>query len=281
MFVNQLSASRPSRVATRRGRSNTLVVRALNFGKKTATTTKGKKEPAKKSGGLFGSVGSKAKPEPAKKSAGGGLFGSKGSKPKKASVPAKKKAPAKKAGGTFSIGSKPKAPAKKAGGTFSIGSKPKPAPKKAAKKTQRVGTKRTNASGAPPGTVDLPFFGELKVGEQFKSGDERYFSNVQKGTNAKGAQAIVGYKGSGQKGSAPMVDAQGSKARYGGVVYRFGDKYGGNIDEFAPIFTPQTRSPTGDTYEPGLLGIAVWFAGFASLLAVGGFSIYSTSALAG
>merc|ERR1712222_176999 len=114
MFVNQLSASRPSRVATRRGRSNTLVVRALNFGKKTATTTKGKKEPAKKSGGLFGSVGSKAKPEPAKKSAGGGLFGSKGSKPKKASAPAKKKAPAKKAGGTFSIGSKPKAPAKKA-----------------------------------------------------------------------------------------------------------------------------------------------------------------------
>merc|ERR1712222_12018 len=264
MFVNQLSASRPSRVATRRGRSNTLVVRALNFGKKTATTTKGKKEPAKKSGGLFGSVGSKAKPEPAKKSAGGGLFGSKGSKPKKASAPAKKKAPAKKAGGTFSIGSKPK-----------------PAPKKAAKKTQRVGTKRANASGAPPGTVDLPFFGELKVGEQFKSGDEKYFSNVQKATNAKGAQAIVGYKGSGQKGSAPMVDAQGRKASYSGVVYRFGDKYGGNIDEFAPIFTPETRSPTGDTYEPGLLGIAVWFAGFASLLAVGGFSIYSTSALAG
>merc|ERR1712032_557846 len=89
MFVNQLSASRPGRVATRRGRSNTLVVRALNFGKKTATTTKGKKEPAKKSGGLFGSVGSKAKPEPAKKSAGGGLFGSKGSKPKKASASSK------------------------------------------------------------------------------------------------------------------------------------------------------------------------------------------------
>mgnify|MGYP003320210556 CR=1 FL=1 len=88
MFVNQLSASRPGRVATRRGRSNTLVVSALNFGKKTATTTKGKKEPAKKkSGGLFGS---KAKPEPAKKSAGGGLFGSKGSKQKKASAPAKK-----------------------------------------------------------------------------------------------------------------------------------------------------------------------------------------------
>jgi len=297
MFVNQLSASRPGRVATRRGRSNTLVVRALNFGKKTATTTKGKKEPAKKAGGgLFGSVGSKAKPEPAKKSAaGGGLFGSKGSKPKKASAPAKKKAggafsigskpkaPAKKkAGGTFSIGSKPKAPAKKkAGGTFSIGSKPKPAPKKAAKKTQRVGTKKTNGSSTPAGAVDLPFFGELNAGEMFKTGDDRYYSNVQKGSKAKGAQRIVGYKGSSEKGSAPLVDAQGVKAKYGGVVYRFGDKYGGNIDEFSPIFTPDTRSPTGDTYEPGLLGIAVWFAGFASLLAVGGFSIYSTSALAG
>jgi len=279
MFVNQLSASRPGRVATRRGRSNTLVVRALNFGKKTATTTKGKKEPAKKAGGgLFGSVGSKAKPEPAKKSAaGGGLFGSKGSKPKKASAPAKKKA-----GGAFSIGSKPKAPAKKkAGGTFSIGSKPKPAPKKAAKKTQRVGTKKTNGSSTPAGAVDLPFFGELNAGEMFKTGDDRYFSNVQKGSKAKGAQRIVGYKGSSEKGSAPLVDAQGVKAKYGGVVYRFGDKYGGNIDEFSPIFTPDTRSPTGDTYEPGLLGIAVWFAGFASLLAVGGFSIYSTSALAG
>jgi len=279
MFVNQLSASRPGRVATRRGRSNTLVVRALNFGKKTATTTKGKKEPAKKAGGgLFGSVGSKAKPEPAKKSAaGGGLFGSKGSKPKKASAPAKKKA-----GGAFSIGSKPKAPAKKkAGGTFSIGSKPKPAPKKAAKKTQRVGTKKTNGSSTPAGAVDLPFFGELNAGEMFKTGDDRYYSNVQKGSKAKGAQRIVGYKGSSEKGSAPLVDAQGVKAKYGGVVYRFGDKYGGNIDEFSPIFTPDTRSPTGDTYEPGLLGIAVWFAGFASLLAVGGFSIYSTSALAG
>merc|ERR1711981_1412669 len=156
MFVNQLSASRPGRVATRRGRSNTLVVRALNFGKKTATTTKGKKEPAKKAGGgLFGSVGSKAKPEPAKKSAaGGGLFGSKGSKPKKASAPAKKKA-----GGAFSIGSKPKAPAKK---------------------KQRVGTKKTNGSSTPAGAVDLPFFGELNAGQMFKSGDDRYFANVQK-----------------------------------------------------------------------------------------------------
>merc|ERR1712176_1605636 len=128
MFVNKVSASRPSRVAARRGgRSNTLVVRALNFGKKTATTTKGK-EPEKKAGGLFGSFGSKPKPEPAKKSAGG-LFGSVGSKPKKAAAPAKKKANGNGngtgGGGLFgSICSKKKA------GTFSIGSKAKQPPRR-------------------------------------------------------------------------------------------------------------------------------------------------------
>jgi len=289
MFVNKVSASRPSRVTARRGgRSNTLVVRALNFGKKTATTTKGK-EPEKKAGGLFGSFGSKPKPEPAKKSAGG-LFGSVGSKPKKAAAPAKKKANGNGngtgGGGLFgSIGSK-KTPAKKApapkkkAGTFSIGSKAKPAPKK----TQRVGTKRaTGAKGSEPagGKVDLPFFGELDAGVILKGGDEKYFENVQKGTKAKGAQKSVGYKGSYEKGSAPLVDAQGVKAKYGGVVYRFGDKYGGNIDEYSPIFLPEDRARTGDVYEPGLLGIAVWLGGFASLLAVGGYAIYSTSALSG
>merc|ERR1712060_557046 len=78
----------------------------------------------------------------------------------------------------------------------------------------------------------------------------------------------------------PAVDAQGRKARLGGVVYQFSSKYGGNIDEYSPIWTPETRQPGSDTYEPGLLGIAVWFVGFAGLLATGGFAIYTTSALA-
>ena len=91
----------------------------------------------------------------------------------------------------------------------------------------------------------------------------------------------MGYRGSGQKGSAPDVDAQGNKAKYGGRVYRFGEKYGGNVDEYSPIFLPETRSSSGDTYQPGLLGIATWFVGFVSLLAVGGYAIYSTSALSG
>jgi len=115
----------------------------------------------------------------------------------------------------------------------------------------------------------------------FGTGDQRYFSNVQKGTTAKGAQRTVGYKGSGQKGSAPDVDAQGNRQKYGGVVYRYAGKYGGNVDEYSPIFRPETRSSTGDTYTPGTLGIAAWAVGFASLMSVGAYAVYSTSALSG
>ena len=118
----------------------------------------------------------------------------------------------------------------------------------------------------------------MNIGEFFRP--DTYYKNATDNKQVSKEKA-VGYKFSGTKGSAPEVDAQGVKARQGGVVYRFANKYGGNIDEFAPIWTPETRSPTGDTYEPGQLGLAVWLAGFASLLAVGAFSIYSTSALAG
>merc|ERR1711937_942851 len=215
-------AARP-RVLVPRGRTNTVVVRAGLFGKKKAAEPA---KPAKKSGGLFGS-----------------------------------------------IGSKPKAPAKKA-----------PAPAK--KSTMRIGTKRAAAPAKSSGSSNpsLPFIGDISFDQFGNVGDERYKgyrSEVDKSSKARGAQKIIGYKGTGQKGSAPMVDAQGRKARFNGDVYRYADKYGGNIDEFSPIITPETRSETGDTYEPGLLGIGVWFAGFASLLAVGAFSIYSTSALAG
>merc|ERR1711908_265313 len=91
----------------------------------------------------------------------------------------------------------------------------------------------------------------------------------------------LGYKGSGQKGSAPTVDAGGGASRFGGVVYRYADKYNGNIDEYSPIFTPEDRLAAGDVYEPGFVGLAVWAVGFVSLLGVGGFAIYSTSALSG
>ena len=127
---------------------------------------------------------------------------------------------------------------------------------------------------------ELPFFGKLDGGVLFKGGDEKYNEKVDKSSKAKGAQLSIGYKGSGQKGSAPEVDAQGRKARFGGVAYRYADKYGGNIDEYSPIFLPENRVKEADTYEPGLVGLAVWLAGFVGLLAVGGFAIYSTSALA-
>ena len=105
------------------------------------------------------------------------------------------------------------------------------------------------------------------------------YSKATSGSKAKGAQLAVGYKGSGQAGSAPLIDSSGKKAKFGGKVFRFADKYQGNIDEYAPIYTPETRSSTGDTYASGPLGIAVWAAGFSALLATGAYAIYSTSAL--
>merc|ERR1712157_617169 len=201
-----------------------------------------------------------------KKSGGIGGF-SFGSKPK---APAK---PEKKSGGIggFSFGSKPKAPAKKA-----APAKPKFGTKKVG--TKKIGTKKVSAKSTGSG-VDLPFFGNLDATDLVQTGDDRYYKDAVKGSKAKGAQRAVGYKGSGERGSAPDIDAQGVKAKYGGVVYRFSDKYGGNIDEFSPIFTPETRQMSGDVYEPGLLGLAIWAAGFVGLLAVGGYAIYSTSAL--
>merc|ERR1712182_177815 len=216
--------------------------------------------------GLFGGGGKKAAVKEPKKSGGIGGF-SFGSKPK---APAK---PEKKSGGIggFSFGSKPKAPAKE-----SCPSQPKFGTKKVG--TKKIGTKKVSANSTGSG-VDLPFFGNLDATDLVQTGNDRYYKDARKSTKAKGAQRAVGYKGSGEKGSAPDIDAQGVKAKYGGVVYRFSDKYGGNIDEFSPIFTPETRPMSGDVYEPGLLGLAIWAAGFVGLLAVGGYAIYSTSAL--
>jgi len=149
-----------------------------------------------------------------------------------------------------------------------------PPPKKVSKKPApaKKGKKAASSEKAGPtlleGVIDM-------IGTNADTLEQR----ARKGSYAKGAQKYIGYRGSGQKGSAPDVDSQGNKAKFGGVVYRFGDKYNGNIDEFAPIFTPDERSSTGDTYAGGFLGLAIWFVGLSSLLAVGGYSIYATSAL--
>ena len=100
------------------------------------------------------------------------------------------------------------------------------------------------------------------------------YAKAVSGTTAKGSQKAAGYKGSGQQGSAPARDAQGRPAKYGGRVYKLGPE---GVDEYSPIYTPETFQSTGDTYAPGPLGITVWAVGFASLLAVGAFAIVSTS----
>ena len=75
------------------------------------------------------------------------------------------------------------------------------------------------------------------------------------------------------------MDASGHASKYGGMVYRFGSKYGGNVDDYSPIFEPSERSSTGDTYAGGPLGLAIWFAGLSTLLLFGGYAIISTSQL--
>merc|ERR1719230_224490 len=137
--------------------------------------------------------------------------------------------------------------------------------------------KKAPAKRAAPAKEGSSLLGGLT--DMFSTNADTLESRARSGSTAKGAQRSIGYRGSGQVGSAPQVDAQGNKAKFGGRVYRFGDKYGANIDEYAPIFSPEERSSTGDTYAGGALGLAVWFIGLVSLLGIGGFSIYSTSAL--
>ena len=75
-------------------------------------------------------------------------------------------------------------------------------------------------------------------------------SRTNANDNTIGHHRYIGYRGTGQAGSAPIDrDASGKKSKFGGKVYRFADKYGGKgIDEYAPIFSPEERSSTGDTY---------------------------------
>ena len=43
-------------------------------------------------------------------------------------------------------------------------------------------------------------------------------------------------------------------------VYRYADKYGANVDGYSPIYTPDTWSETGATYNLGLKGLIAWRA---------------------
>merc|ERR1712115_687092 len=112
--------------------------------------------------------------------------------------------------------------------------------KEPAKKVQKRRTPSKNESKV----LDLDiggFFNPDKYKDGAKAG----------GSDLAPAQKSVGYRFTGASGSAPDVDSQGKKARLGGVVYQFANKYGGNIDEYSPIWTPETRQPGADVYEPG------------------------------
>merc|ERR1712087_925605 len=185
--IDELKAHRP-RGPRHRAEGRGMRVCAMNTTRVASSTTAGRR-PVTVRAGLFGGGGSKPKTKAPEKKSSPFSFGS---KPKPKPVE-------KKSSNPFSFGSKPKAapakkkaaaPAKKSS-TFSFGSKPKAPPKKTA----------ASSDG------ELPFFGKLDGGVLFRGGDEKYNEKVDKSSKAKGAQLTVGYKGSGQKGSAPDIDA--------------------------------------------------------------------------
>merc|ERR1712205_162016 len=121
------------------------------------------------------------------------------------------------------------------------GSKSSKAPRKAPRKAPAKPKRATKAAEANETNLFDFNFGKL-------FGAQTYYDDAASGSKATSKEKAVGYRGSGEKGSAPNVDAQGKKARLGGRVYQFADKYGGNIDEYAlrlkpPITPAKVRSP--------------------------------------
>merc|ERR1712224_512372 len=74
------------------------------------------------------------------------------------------------------------------------------------------------------------------------------------------------------------VDSQGRKGKgYG--VYRYANKYGGNIDGYSPIYSPDEWSDSGNTFSLGTKGLLAWAGLLIILLGVGINLIVSTSQL--
>merc|ERR1712216_605728 len=97
-------------------------------------------------------------------------------------------------------------------------------------------------------------------------------SGPKRGTKAKGGQAGVGYKGSTEAGSAPKT-----RAGKAGYVYKLGLRNGkANIDEYAPIYTPEEFKTDGDKYEGDLKLAALAIVG---VVGTGALAILLTSAL--
>merc|ERR1712216_5852 len=92
---------------------------------------------------------------------------------------------------------------------------PRKAPRKAPAKPKRA-TKTAKAN-------ETNLF-DFNFGKLF--GAQTYYDDAASGSKATSKEKAVGYRGTGERGSAPDVDAQGKKARLGGRVYQFADKYG-------------------------------------------------------
>merc|ERR1719356_595274 len=88
--------------------------------------------------------------------------------------------------------------------------------------------------------------------------------------NLEGSSRFMSKKG--------WVDPQGRQGK-GFGVYRFANKYGGNIDRYSPIYRPDDWSDTGDTFSLGTKGLIAWAGLVVVLLGVGGTLIVQTSQL--
>ncbi len=63
-------------------------------------------------------------------------------------------------------------------------------------------------------------------------------------------------------------------------VYLLLKKYGVNLDNYSPIYTPIEWSKNGDSYVRGIPGLAIWAMILGNLLLGSAFFVYNTSALA-
>ncbi|GAQ79855.1 photosystem II 10 kDa polypeptidepsbR1-2 [Klebsormidium nitens] len=122
-------------------------------------------------------------------------------------------------------------------------------------------------------TSAAPALPPMRTSSSLRANKNSPFSN--KSAPAQGAQKLVGYKGSTMPGSAPP-----RRDGKPGVVYRLKAENGKmNVDEYSPIFTPEKWSPTGDTYAPGLAGIALWAITFTTVIGGAAYLVVNTSAL--
>merc|ERR1712048_326719 len=119
-----------------------------------------------------------------------------------------------------------------------------------------------------PNTRELVIVASAKGGKK-ETGLSSVKDDVVR-NNLEGSSRFMGKKG--------RVDPQGRQGK-GFGVYRFANKYGGNIDRYSPIYRPDDWSETGDTFSLGAKGLIAWAGLVVVVLGVGGALIVQTSQL--